>query len=324
MNYLGLYYKLQTIFFLKSSFCSATTELTIENQDGSTHLQVKTLESCNLKKELDSLKQGTESCEKELVIKLPGNLPEIVQKVDRDQAQNNDLIKKFRKLNAKTLKISKFYFFFDLLTIIDKTIALIDKFLWTPKINESNTRMIIGKTRLEIISRFYTYYGLKDEVSKLVESKTDELSQSRFEYIKKGLIYHEKYIKKINDQFKKYKNFRITEYEIAITMKSFKLIGLRNCLLSVKNKLLSYDKSDGKILLMSEKSMKEHSELLRTRFKTIVSKIYEKLDECHKKEKENLKWLVEVFFDVLKDLNKCIADLESFKKDLSKNEKNDE
>lgn len=215
-----------------------------------------------------------------------------------DEKLNRELICLFEGLSHELSKVTKFYYYFDVLSYIDKSIALIYEILITPESNVDKNLMVFERKSSEIDFDFETVNKeLSDFKKKDEEENISDLSgiENEDEIATIGT-----YARCLKKKYGHYEFEKIQkDYSHKNTMKSQELKKLQSYLKDMK----------AKIFPMKEEDIEKHVNLFKGEFLTAVVGVYNNLINCLQKENESLDWIFKILNDIYKGLGKCIEEL---------------
>jgi hypothetical protein len=227
-----------------------------------------------------------------------------------NETSKQKLLKLFNGLNNKLSDFTKFYDYYDVLTFIDKSIALIQELECAPKINVSRNSMDCKKMVEMISFEHQNLERLYETVENLYKNQVDTIKDSH-KYMIDGLTDIKKRKEDWKKQFERYSKdkmiFRMEDYQKYDCPKVFQLKELREELKKIREKICP----------VNEQNLQNNAENYKTTFKKKVSDIYTELIECHEKEKRSLKVLFDVYKNILEGIKDAIARLNSFNDDLT-------
>lgn len=320
MSCLFLSHKFITIIFLCYTYC---TELNGSRGEEPHSSEIDNGLTFGRNDEVESLKAavGIDSAEKALIFESKTEKLIKLEAVYQDKALNQDLIKLFNGLIDELAGITKFYDYYDVLTLIDKSIALIDVFSCTPTIYWSKNAMNIKLVEQKIAPLLGSFKKLLLDVNSLYNDKKPEdlnLNRNKFEYIKNGLDAIKRREIYLFKQYELYsKRFKIYDYAASCSVKVPRLFKLKDYLENIRKKICPIIGTRDVVCSMTEKDVEVHADYFKNSFKTSIKKVYDELSECYEKEKKSLKFLFDIYRDILKNTEECMEELNIFKKILN-------
>lgn len=143
------------------------------------------------------------------------------------------------------------------------------------------------------------------------------MNKNKIGYVKNGLDAirrREIYLKK---QYELYRNFKTYDYEASCSVKVPRLFNLKEYLENIRKKICPIIGTRDVVCSMTEKDVEVHADYFKNSFKTSIKKVYDELSECYEKEKKSLKFLFDIYRDILKNTEECMEELEIFRKILN-------
>jgi hypothetical protein len=262
---------------------------------------------------IDELKKTAEQFDKAMVLESKDRNYIMMEAVIHLKTTNDEFNNLFTNLKYELTHVPEFYDYFDVLSFIDKSIIHIQGFLET--LTGDNLPNFF-KTREGITDKI----GLELENLKLfcvevqnLDKKKNESDQniSKFNFVEDGLSSIEARKNFIEKHYLEYRRFSYQDYLKAIFMKHNKLTNLEAYLKKVRKVICS----------LCEEDIKKHADLFKTKFKTVVKEVYEKLIECNEKEKNILNFLFDILNGILKGIRECGNELEVIKNIIENNGK---
>lgn len=236
----------------------------------------------------------TQSCEKALVLKDKKDDSLMVEIADTEKVKDNELIVFFEGLDVKLKKVTKFYYYYDVLSYIDRTIALIYEFLVIPNSNISRNSMIIRRTNRKV----YPDLRKMQDVCNIIKNNNQDLS--KFSCVKNELNIIEKQVKCLKTRYNFERDKKIqNEYYIDNPNKHKELTKLQNDLKDIRTILFP----------MEETTIEKYADFLKNECLKYFSEVYNSLNTCFEEENNSLDWLFEVLNGIMNDARTLIGKL---------------
>jgi hypothetical protein len=304
-------------------------------QNGERSIDVNTEESgqhtfiiipgCNQEKEHEGFKSASqisgEAANKTDIDKTKSSEEFVIPQEKKHDLPNNEadackglkdgkLINHFKCLDVKLKKVTKFYHYYDLLSWLDKIIALIYEFLVIPNSNISRNSMILRRTAGKVNQ-------LKDERKNLFLEvneglKKNNLNSPNFVSMKNEIVNIAARSKCLNKCYNPYEIFYVQkEYYLYNPNKHKKLVELQKKLQCIRRVIIFIDKPE----------IEKFSDFFNNKFLEILSEVHDGLIRSLKEEDMSLNWLFEILDYFMNETKVCIEKLNMHNKFLKKVEK---
>ncbi|EOB13119.1 hypothetical protein NBO_172g0001 [Nosema bombycis CQ1] len=256
-----------------------------------------------MEKVIEMVKNDLEPLDKGLIIEFPDKKL-LVEKVTFVNSTTKDLTDLIESLNTELSNVTKFYSYYDILSYIDKSIALINRFFLNPNTEISKYSAICTKKITEITTEIENAKKFLEKIKEqFLEEDARNYKKCNFKNAENKLLELDKHIECLEKQFNRYKVIQIeNEYKRYDEMKLKHLDTLQKHLETIREKTYP----------MNEEEIQKYDNLFKNNFFTVISEVHKNLISCYVKEQNSLKWLFEIFDGILEDIRNCIEQLKSF------------
>lgn len=256
-----------------------------------------------IKKAIEMVKNDLEPLDKGLIIEFPDKKL-LVEKVTFVNSTTKELTDLIESLNTELSNVTKFYSYYDILSYIDKSIALINRFFFNQNTDISKYSAICTKKITEITTEIENAKKFSKKVkAQFLKEDSRNFMKCNLKNAKNKLSKLDKHIECLEKQFNRYKVIQIeNEYKRHDEMKIKQLNTLQKHLETIREKTFP----------MNEEEIQKYDDLFKNNFFTVISEVHKNLISCYEKEQNSLKWLFEIFDTILEDIRNCIEQLKSF------------
>lgn len=254
-------------------------------------------------KVIEMVKNDLEPLDKGLIIEFPDKKL-LVEKVTFVHSTTKDLTDLIESLNTELSNVTKFYSYYDILSYIDKSIALINRFFFNPNTDISKDLAIRTKKITEITTEIENAKKFSKNVKEqFLKKDSRNFMECNSKNAENKLSKLDKHIECLEKQFNRYKVLQIEdEYKRHDEMKIKQLNTLQKHLETIREKTFP----------MNEEEIQKYDDLFKNNFFTVISEVHKNLISCYDKEQNSLKWLFEIFDTILEGIRNCIEQLKSF------------
>jgi chromosome segregation ATPase len=297
MKGFGFYIIITIVMYLRIIFCSEKPVITLES-DG----------------ELRKAKQKLDESFGGLVIKGPGN-EMIVECFSSEHALSRKLSEKFKKVRDDMPKFTCFYDYYDVLTIIDESIAFTFELINTVTDNFNKNKKTYEENKSKIEKILENFNKLAEDVKKYSAEKDSKLPDN-LKDVNKVVSELETSVAYLRENDLKYYNdFKIENY-YDVNKRVSEIKSFRGELENLKKEICPLGEQD-KNGSIKEDDLIKNPDLFK-KLRKYAFEIYDHLSKCQALESKKLKFLFTFFNGILSEVEDFNKKLEGYKEKLGK------
>jgi uncharacterized FlaG/YvyC family protein len=296
MKGFGFYNILAIVLYLRIIFCSEKPVMTLES-DG---------EFLKAKKQVNESYGG-------LIIKGPGS-EMIVECFSSEHALSKKLSDDFKKVKDGMPKFTCFYDYYDILTIIDESIALTFKLINTVTDNFKKNKKTYEESIKGVKKNLDGFDKLAEEVKTLFTGKQSSLPDN-LKDVSKVVSELQENVKVYKDNLEYYSKFNIENYYVNVTERVNEIKRFRDELENLKKQICPLGNENNVNGPLNENDLKKNPDLFK-KLRKYVFEIYDHLSKCQALESKKLKFLFTFINGILSEVEDYNKKLEGYKKEL--------
>jgi hypothetical protein len=298
MKGFGFHNIITIVSYLRIIFCAEKPVITLES-DG---------KFLNAKKKVNESYGG-------LIIEGPGN-EMIVECFSPEHALSKKLSDDFKKVRDGMPKFTCFYDYYDVLTIIDESIALTFKLINTVTDNSKKNKNTYEDVKAKVKKNLNNFDKLIKEVTDLNAEKQGNLPDNLKDVSKVVSELHLSVSNLRENDIKYYDDFNIENYYCDVNKRVNEIKSLRGELENLKKEICPLGEQD-KIGPIKEDDLKNNTELFK-KLRKYAFEIYDHLSKCQEKESKKLKFFFTFINGILSEVEDYNTKLRDYKQKLEK------